>query len=404
MPAARTLLFSPGGSPGTIRLSCGVVDGPARGKQGGMARFKVAHIKLGGIDVVLVPLPYEFSALGSAEQTTALRQLVQICRSARLGGEVVPVWQTPQGTQGFLANAAVHPLLAASLTPGFLKANLNREVTTAVEPEPPLSLLLGDVAGNRTQSALGTPAAPPPAPPGSPAPTGSPDTAPGLAKERRRERLARANRSLPTRLATLLFTDMVQSTKLKQEHGDSRGTELILKHHEAVRELLARTGGGEEISTAGDSFFIHFRAPSDAVKFSLLLQARLRQPIDRNVRVQDRIGIHVGEVFCESDTDGRTLDMFGSQVDTCARIMSLASGDQILMSRVVFENARQLLRGQQIPGVSGVTWLGYGLYELKGVEDAVELCEAGEAGRASLRAPQDGPAGRRATDAIRPAI
>jgi len=51
---------------------------------------------------------------------------------------------------------------------------------------------------------------------------------------------------------------------------------VIQRHHAVIREILGQFSEGEEIETAGDSFFIVFTKPSDAVKFSLLVQARLR--------------------------------------------------------------------------------------------------------------------------------
>src|SRR5665213_1689601 len=77
-------------------------------------------------------------------------------------------------------------------------------------------------------------------------------------------------------LLTLLFTDLVGSTKLKQDLGDHEAIALIQRHHALVRDILGLFKEGEEIGTAGDSFFIVFAKPSDAVRFSLMLQSRLR--------------------------------------------------------------------------------------------------------------------------------
>src|SRR5579863_4217259 len=77
-----------------------------------------------------------------------------------------------------------------------------------------------------------------------------------------------------TGLITIVFTDLVGSTALKQQVGDRTGASLIQQHHGLVRELLKGFQGGEEIETAGDSFLIVFTKPSDAVHFGLLLHAR----------------------------------------------------------------------------------------------------------------------------------
>ena len=72
-----------------------------------------------------------------------------------------------------------------------------------------------------------------------------------------------------TGLFTLLFTDVAGSTQLKAELGDQAGVALLREHHALVRELLAGFAEAEEISTAGDSFLLVFRKPSDALRFAL---------------------------------------------------------------------------------------------------------------------------------------
>ena len=97
-------------------------------------------------------------------------------------------------------------------------------------------------------------------------------------------------------LLTLLFTDIVDSTMLKQTLGEREAVAAIQRHHSVIREILSPFSEGEEIKIAGDSFFIVFTKPSDAVKFSLLVQARLRAlSSEVGQPIFDRIGIHVGE-------------------------------------------------------------------------------------------------------------
>jgi class 3 adenylate cyclase/tetratricopeptide (TPR) repeat protein/tRNA A-37 threonylcarbamoyl transferase component Bud32 len=199
-------------------------------------------------------------------------------------------------------------------------------------------------------------------------------------------------------LAAMIFTDIVESTRLKQELGDRDAVALIRRHHSMIREILARFPGGEEVETAGDSFFIVFRNTSDAVQFSLLVQTRLRGTPDQAQRVQVRIGIHVGEVLIEELNDSKqTRRPAGIQVDMCARVMSLAQGNQILMTRFAFDNARAVLRREQIEGVAPLTWMNHGPYVLKGVEEPVEVCEVGEASCALLKAPANSEKAHRYT-------
>ena len=136
---------------------------------------------------------------------------------------------------------------------------------------------------------------------------------------------------------------------------------------------------------------IVFTKPSDAVKFSLLVQARLRALSAEVGRlVFDRIGIHVGEVWIEEhESAGKAQDLYGLQVDTCARVQSLGQADQILLSRFPFDSARQALKGEELHGIEALSWLNHGPYRMKGVEEPLEICEVGEAGKARLRQPPD---------------
>ncbi|HXJ61586.1 MAG TPA: protein kinase [Verrucomicrobiae bacterium] len=190
-------------------------------------------------------------------------------------------------------------------------------------------------------------------------------------------------------LLTLVFTDIVGSTELKQRWGDLESTALIQQHHGFAREIAGGFPEGEAIGTAGDSCFLVFAKPSDAVRFSLLLQGRLHGLARETGRpLFDRIGIHVGEVVIE-EAPGveKPKDLYGMQVDTCAHIMSLARASQILMSRFAFDNARQVLKGQDLPGVGALCWLNHGPYQLKGVDEPVDICEVGEQGLGALQAP-----------------
>jgi class 3 adenylate cyclase/tetratricopeptide (TPR) repeat protein/tRNA A-37 threonylcarbamoyl transferase component Bud32 len=199
-------------------------------------------------------------------------------------------------------------------------------------------------------------------------------------------------------LMTMLFTDIEGSTKLKQILGDRAAIALIQQHHAAIRNIIAKFPEAEEIGTAGDSFFIVFAKPSEAVQFALLMQNEMRRlRTSTGHPVLDRIGIHVGEVFVE-DRGPQTHDLFGIQIDTASRVMSLGNADQILLSRFAFDSARQVLRGAEIPNVGELTWLNHGYYEMKGVDEPMEVCEVGETGFAVLSAPADSGKARRHRD------
>ncbi len=188
----------------------------------------------------------------------------------------------------------------------------------------------------------------------------------------------------------MVFTDMVGSTQMKQCLGDLQAMRLIHQHHSLVRDLLKSIPGATEIGTSGDSFFLAFKTPSDAVQFAVRFQSGLRKlRITVGYCLQDRVGIHVGEVYRHLQEGTEQLsDLNGIQVDTCARVMSLAGADQILMTRFAFDNAQQMLKSAIIDGVAGsLVWAVHGLYQLKGVANPVEICEVAEHGASKLEAP-----------------
>jgi WD40 repeat protein/serine/threonine protein kinase/class 3 adenylate cyclase len=192
------------------------------------------------------------------------------------------------------------------------------------------------------------------------------------------------------------FTDIVGSAALKQQLGDHAGAQLIEQHHALVRATLAEFPEGQELSTAGDSFFLLFVAPSEGVRFALMLQRRLRELSGRApVAVRDRIGLHMGEVLFQEAERQRGGDLIGLNVDVGARVMGLAQGSQILLTRAVFDSARQSLKGEDIPGIGQLSWLNHGLYQLKGLEDSLEVCEVGEVGTGPFCAPADTEKARR---------
>ena len=166
-----------------------------------------------------------------------------------------------------------------------------------------------------------------------------------------------------TGLLAIVFIDLVDSTALLQKLGDSAGARFLKQRREIIRDKLKAVPEGEEIETAGDSFLLVFTKPSDAVRFALLVQAQLRSFSEASsLPVQERIGIHLGEVVIdEGETEGKAKDLYGIQLTTASRVTSLAQGGQILLTRGVFDRARQVLKGEDIAGVGGLSWISHGL-------------------------------------------
>lgn len=157
--------------------------------------------------------------------------------------------------------------------------------------------------------------------------------------------MARLKRGGGRFLATVLFTDIVDSTRLASELGDDAWRALLAQQRELVRRQL-RLFEGREIDTAGDGFFAVFAAPARAVGCALAI-AELSQELGAQVRA----GVHMGEV----EEMGRGLG--GIAVHIGARISATAGAGEVLVSATV----RDLATG------SGIEFDDFGVRELKGV-------------------------------------
>lgn len=152
-------------------------------------------------------------------------------------------------------------------------------------------------------------------------------------------------------LATVLFTDLVESTRHLARAGDRGWADLVSQHHAIVRGLL-KTYRGQENDTAGDGFFATFDGPTRAVRCAQEI-VRSLQPIGLEVRA----GIHTGE--CET-ADGKAA---GIAVVVAARVMARAAGGQILVTRTV----KDLVAG------SGLIFGAAGEHQLKGIPGTWQL-------------------------------
>ena len=91
-------------------------------------------------------------------------------------------------------------------------------------------------------------------------------------------------------LATVLFTDIVDSTTKAAAQGDASWRETLQRHHEAVRACLT-AHGGTEVDTAGDGFFATLDGPAAAVRCAIG-----HHRLDQGDRLEVRAGVHTGEV------------------------------------------------------------------------------------------------------------
>ncbi len=146
-------------------------------------------------------------------------------------------------------------------------------------------------------------------------------------------------------LATVLFTDIVDSTRRAAEMGDRDWHALLDAHDAVVRSQLARFRG-REVNTSGDGFLAMFDGPQRAIRCAMSIRDAVQA-----LGIQVRAGLHTGE--CEVRGD----DIGGIAVHIGARVSALAAPNDVLVSSTL----RDLVIG------SGLEFEDRGSYELKGV-------------------------------------
>ena len=152
-------------------------------------------------------------------------------------------------------------------------------------------------------------------------------------------------------LATVLFTDIVDSTSQSAAMGDSAWRKLQEGHHQIVRAQLSRHRG-QEIKTMGDGFLATFDGPGRAIKCAQAITMAVR-----SLGIEVRAGLHTGEIELQDE------DIGGIAVAICARIGALAAPSEILVSSTV----KDLVAG------SGIVFEDRGGHSLKGIPEEWRL-------------------------------
>ena len=146
-------------------------------------------------------------------------------------------------------------------------------------------------------------------------------------------------------LATVLFTDIVDSTERASTLGDQAWRDVLAEHHRIIRRELERFRG-REVKTAGDGFLATFDGPARGIRCAQAVQAAVG-PLGIAVRA----GLHTGEVEVLGD------DIGGIAVHIGARVAALAGPNEVVVSSTV----KDLVAG------SGITFVERGVHTLKGV-------------------------------------
>jgi class 3 adenylate cyclase len=146
-------------------------------------------------------------------------------------------------------------------------------------------------------------------------------------------------------LTTVLFTDIVDSTRRAASLGDDRWRTVLDAHDRAVRDQLKRFRG-QEVNTTGDGFIASFDGPARAIRC-----AHSILDVASRLGVELRAGLHTGECIVRGD------DLAGVAVHIAARVAALASPSEVLVTGTV----KDLVVG------SGIEFTDRGEHELKGV-------------------------------------
>jgi class 3 adenylate cyclase len=177
-------------------------------------------------------------------------------------------------------------------------------------------------------------------------------------------------------LATVLFTDIVDSTRRAAEMGDSAWRQLLERHDALTRSHLERFRG-REVKQTGDGFVASFDGPARAIRCACSIRDEVRE-----LGVAIRAGIHTGE--CELVSD----DLAGLAVHVAARVGATARPNDVLVSGTV----RDLVMG------SGIDFADRGRRELKGVPGEWQLFAVQATERPATDSAQLAPERPRASD------
>jgi len=165
----------------------------------------------------------------------------------------------------------------------------------------------------------------------------------------------------PGGLCTILFTDLVESTRQVTRLGDVAGQRWIQRHTSILREQFDRFQGVEEKWT-GDGFVTTFASARAGLHCAIAIQSALRDYNRDNAEQQMhvRAGLNTGEVLREGN------ELFGSAVILASRVMGKAGADEILLSELM----QRLLQGR-----GEVTMVDRGLFAIKGLTQRQHLYE-----------------------------
>jgi class 3 adenylate cyclase len=162
----------------------------------------------------------------------------------------------------------------------------------------------------------------------------------------------RPNTDHSRKLATVLFTDIVDSTVHAEQVGDAAWRDL-LDRHDDLCHIEIGVCGGRWIKSTGDGVLATFDSPNRAVRCAWALSDRIRSELG----IEIRAGLHTGEIETRGD------DVAGMTVHQAARVQGVAGNSEVIVSSSV----RNLIAG------SGIALKDRGTHHLKGIAEPCEL-------------------------------
>lgn len=171
------------------------------------------------------------------------------------------------------------------------------------------------------------------------------------------------DKTSPGHVLTVLFTDIVGSTKLASKLGDRKWKDVLDRHDAAARGQL-KLHDGHEVKTVGDGFLATFEGPENAVRCASAIGEAVS-----DLGIEIRAGLHTGQ--CEV----RGSDLGGIAVHIAARIADLADAGEVLVSQTV----KELVTGSKLPFVSR------GMHSLRGVPGTWRVFQLKDKKRAAAK-------------------
>ncbi len=141
-----------------------------------------------------------------------------------------------------------------------------------------------------------------------------------------------ANIGKARKQVTILFTDIVDSSRYWDQFGDVKGRMMVDRHNRLVFPVIKKFKG-RVVKTIGDGLMVTFKRPNDALNAAIGIQQILRKmrDVDRSFHAKVRLGVHTGMAIVEQN------DVFGDVVNVAKRVEGFGEANEIVLSSATAE-------------------------------------------------------------------